>query len=294
MAALIKSIEANSLLQRREMRITLICDPSAASVDWLQSRSIEISVFPISELPEVKVLTPQQQGRRMEIALQKCAVFALPSSFGKCTYLDADMLCVGSLKGLEDISPLTFTAELPLFTRDLPLACFEDPTFECNTGCFVFNPNLQIFKELQTTYLSRHCERTLKGDQDVFNMWIRERQEKPRVIGAEWNFAKRYTHDLGNQWIRSRLSQIKFLHFVGAKPWTPNSEINTVRECRYRWMEEIWWDYFEKSGFAEHMENPPRRSTAFVRQWVLPWTKPSIIKEHAVRGRRFVKKRLGL
>lgn len=293
-AALLESIESNGLLQSGEIRFTLVCDPSTSPVDWLQKRSIEIDLFPLSALPEIKVLTPQQQGRRMEVALQKCSVFALPSSFGKCTYLDADMLCVGSLEALKDMQSLTFTAELPLFTEDLPLACFENPAFECNTGCFVFSPNMKIFEELQGTYLSRHSERTLKGDQDVFNIWMREQQSKPNVVGAEWNFAKRYSHDRGNEWIKSRLSQIKFLHFVGAKPWTPNSEINTARECRYRWMEEIWWDYFEKSGFAAHMENPPRRSTAFVRQWVLPWTKPSIIKEHAVRGRRFVKKRLGL
>ena len=291
-AALLESIETNSSLRLGDSRFTLICDLDTAPVEWLQRRAIEINLLPSSALPEIKVLAPQQQGKRMEVALQKCAVFALPPSFGKCTYIDADMLCIGSLHGLKDMPPLTFTAEFPLFTTALPRFCFEDPIFECNTGCFVFNPDMKIFRELEETYKSRHSERTLKGDQDIFNIWMRERQEKPRVIGAEWNFAKRYSHDVGNYWIKSNLSHIKFLHFVGAKPWTPNSEINTVRECRYRWMEEIWWDYFEKSGFAAHMKNPPRRSTAFIRQWVLPWSKPSIIKEHAVRARRLVKKML--
>ena len=88
------------------------------------------------------------------------------------------------------------------------------------------------------------------------------------------------------------MGQVKILHFVGVKPWTRNTDVKTFRECGYRWMEEIWWDYFERSGFAAHMQNPPRRSIAFIRQWVLPWTSPSILREHCIRGCRLLKRLL--
>jgi len=113
-----------------------------------------------------------------------------------------------------------------------------------------------------------------------------------KLLGAEWNFAKRYVHDFSRQRIREEFAKVKFLHFVGAKPWTPNAEIKSFRECRYRWMEEIWWDYFDRSGFARYMSSPPLRSTAFRRQWILPWGKPAILREHMQRGLRFVRRRL--
>ena len=100
----------------------------------------------------------------------------------------------------------------------------------------------------------------------------------------------RHQDGVGRKPIKQHFAKIKFLHFVGVKPWTPNSRINTFRECHYRYMEELWWDYFEASGLAAHMVDPPRRSTAFLRQWVLPWTKPAILREHATRVMRFIRR----
>lgn len=292
-AALLESLRTNSGIAAEEIRFTLVCDPETAPTEWLDNSPMDVELLPMAALPLITVLTPQQQGKRMEVALQKCALFALPEKLGKCTYIDSDMLCVGPIREIEQFLPMTFTAELPIFTDSLPTDPFGNDSFECNTGLFVFVPNEGVSRELADTYSRSHAERSLKGDQDVFNSWMRERRLPVNVIGAEWNFAKRYSYDLGDAWIKSNLHRIKFLHFVGAKPWTPNAEINTFRECHYRWMEEMWWDYFERSGFAKHMDNPPRRSTAFVRQRVLPWSKPAILKEHAVRGCRLAKRLLG-
>lgn len=291
-AALLQSVAENGCLKSRSgVRWLVVCEQSSAPSEWLAQRHEDIRLYPLEDLPKVPVLSKQNQGRRMEHALQKLGIFALPSDLGRCVYLDSDMVCLGDLSALENLPALSAAYDHLQFTGGpSPLASGEHVEF--NTGVLSFVPGGKIFEELCTIYRQKHAERFHKGDQDVFYFWAQHREVNP--LGSEWNFSKRHQDKVGSAWIRLRLSQIKFLHFVGAKPWTPNSEINTVRECRYRWMEEIWWDYFEKSGFAEHMENPPRRSTAFVRQWVLPWTKPSIIKEHAVRGRRFVKKRLGL
>jgi lipopolysaccharide biosynthesis glycosyltransferase len=289
-AALLQSVADNGVLGNRTgVRWLVICEQSSAPSKWLQQRHEAIQLYPLEDLPKVPILSAQNQGLRMEHALQKLGIFALPSDLGRCVYLDSDMICLGDLSGLVELPSLSAAYDhLQLTGEPSPLPIGDHVEF--NTGVLAFAPDRAIFEELCAVYREKHSERFHKGDQDVFYFWAQGRRVNP--LGSEWNFSKRHQDRVGSTWIKERLSQIKFLHFVGAKPWTSNSEINTIRECCYRWMEEIWWDYFEKSGFAAHMENPPRRSTALIRQWVLPWSKPSIIKEHAVRARRLLKKML--
>ncbi len=291
-AALVQSLAENADLGESGYEILTICDADTAPNEWLASRQATVKLWPRDRLPRVTVLTPQQQGDRMEQALQKLAIFALPPELGPCVYIDSDMVCLGSLRELRQIEPLAAGCEV--------LCGFDtgrDPGamagVEVNTGLLVFQPDAEIFRQLQEVYGARHAEKSHKGDQDVFNFWLHTGHPIHR-LGPEWNFAKRFQDQTGPRWCRQRIGQVKLLHFVGAKPWTSNTEINTFRECRYRWMEEIWWDYFERSGFAQHMENPPRRSIAFRRQWILPFTKPAILREHAKRLWRLARSKLPL
>ena len=288
-AALAQSLAENC---GTEFELIAICDEETAPREWLSQRSDKISLFPISSLPRISLLSAQSQGLRMENALQKLAVFALPKELGTCIYIDSDIVCLGNIRTLEFAGPLTLAPDVPMFSEQMPDDPLCDPEFEFNTGLMVFKPDLQVFSELKTVYRSRHQERTHKGDQDIFNLWVRDRRVAVTCLGSEWNFAKRYQDFLGVKRCKALLPRIKLLHFVGVKPWTPNSEVNTFRECHYRWMEEIWWDYFDRSSFAKHMSNPPFRSTAFKRQWLLPWSKPTILREHMQRGWRFARRRL--
>ena len=292
-AALAQSLVENSGLNREDYELVAICDPACAPAKWIASRRERLSVLPISELPAIPVLSAQSQGKRMEQALQKLGVFALPEEWGTCVYIDSDMVCVNPIIELSVMQPLSAACDFLSGFGKEPKESSEGST-DINTGLMVFSPSQLTFRELVALYNERHAERTHKGDQDIINMWIRETRQPVQRLGSEWNFSKRLQDCAGLSWVKKNLKRIKILHFVGAKPWTPNSEINTVRECRYGWMERIWWDYFERSGFASYMEKPARRSTALLRQWVLPWTKPSIIKEHAVRGSRLAKRLLGI
>jgi len=290
-AALLQSLGDNGGLGAQAgVQWTVICDPSSAPAEWLAERSEDITLYPLGNLPKVAVLSAQNQGRRMELALQKLGIFALPPELGRCVYLDSDMICLGDVSELAALPAISAAFDHLQFTGT-PSPLPEGQPVEFNTGVFVFSPNRGIFDELCCVYGERHAERFHKGDQDVFFFWAKSHEVNP--LGSEWNFSKRHQDKVGAAWVGRNLHRIKFLHFVGAKPWTPNAEINTFRECHYRWMEEMWWDYFERSGFAKHMDNPPRRSTAFVRQRVLPWSKPAILKEHAVRGCRLAKRLLG-
>jgi len=293
-AALLQSISENSGLSHDDYGFKILCDVDQAPQGWLSERRERIELVPLDSLPSISLLSQQNQGARMENALQKLGVFALPSEWGTCIYIDCDIICLGSLVGLEMFIPLTAAPDMLFLSEDLDKVDRSHPDFEFNTGLFAFQPDRRIFDELADVYRRRHNERTHKGDQDVFNIWVSEKQMSVRLIGSEWNFGKRYQDLMGAGRCRQLVRRLKLLHFVGVKPWTPNSQVNTFRECYYHWMEEIWWDYFERSGFASHMDKPPRRSTALLRQWVLPWTKPSIIKEHAVRGSRLAKRLLGI
>lgn len=287
-AALLQSLADNGGFdQSSEVRWLLICEPDSAPRSWLASRPEALELFPLSELPRVPLLSSQNQGKRMETALQKLGIFALPETLGKCVYLDSDMICLNQVKELRDMQPITAAYDhLQLMGAADPLPA-DQPT-EFNTGVLVFSPKMQIFDELCETYRAKHAERSHKGDQDVFFFWAQNQTIHP--LTSEWNFSKRHQDRVGARWVRSHLAEIKFLHFVGVKPWTDNSEIRTFRECHYRRVEELWWDYFERSGFAEHMDHPPKRSTAFIRQCVLPWTKGEILSEHLTRAVRFLKR----
>lgn len=284
-AALAQSLVENSGLDREDYELVAICDRAFAPTKWIASRHERIAVLSISKLPEVPVLSTQSQGKRMERAMQKLGVFALPEEGGNRIYIDSDMICLGSLRELLRTPALAAACEeLCGFDTGKNPADLHD--VEINTGLMVFEPSQEAFGELQSVYARRHRERSFKGDQDIVNMWLQETGRPVRRLGSEWNLSKRFQDHTGRRWIKDRIAQAKILHFVGAKPWTPNSEIKTFRECHYMWMEAIWWDYFDRSDFARFMKRPPSRSTAFLRQWILPWTKFGILREHAMRAAR--------
>jgi hypothetical protein len=284
-AALLQSLGENAGWGVDEFQFTAICDVDRAPHAWLAGREERVELFPRVRIPEVVPLSAQTQGKRMENALQKLGVFALPEEWGKCVYVDCDMVCVGPLRELETIEPFAAAGEV--------LAGFgvRDPSAldcEVNTGLMVFQPGHGQFEALCRTYAETHHLRRHKGDQDVINAWLEGREI--HRLGSEWNFSKRFQESVGLPWIKQRTGQIKVLHFVAAKPWESNRTINTVRECKYQWLEEIWWDYFDRSGFAKHMQTPPHRRTALLRTWVLPWTKPAILREHATRVMRLIRR----
>lgn len=291
-AALLQSISENSEFSHHDYEFKILCDVDQAPQGWLSERRERIELVPLDSLPSISLLSHQNQGARMENALQKLGVFALPSEWGTCIYIDCDIICLGSLVGLEKFIPLTAAPDMPFLSEDLDKVDRSHPDFEFNTGLFAFQPDHQIFNELTDVYRRRHQERTHKGDQDVFNIWVLEKNVSVQLVGSEWNFGKRYQDFLGSRRCRQILPRLKLLHFVGVKPWTDNKAVATFRECHYQWMEEIWWDYFDESGFASHIHDPPHRSIAFKRRWMLPWLKPAILHEHAQRACRFVSQRL--
>jgi hypothetical protein len=281
-ATLVQSIAENGQLSAKEYEFSVICEIDQAPRGWLDSRPEAISLIPSSAIPNIPILSPFAQGKRMEESLQKLGLFALPDEGVTRVCIDSDMVCLGSLRELLQARPITGACdEFCGFDTGKSAGDMED--VQINGGLIVFSPSLRAFSELTAVYERRHGEGCFKADQDVINMWLEETGQKPHRLTSEWNFSKRFQNGMGLRWVKAHINEVRILHFVGVKPWTSNSEISTIRECRYRWLEEIWWDYFERSGFAAHMQTPLCRSTAWIRQWVLPWTKTAILKEHVGR-----------
>jgi hypothetical protein len=289
-AALVQSIAENGQLSPNDYEFSVICDIDQAPQRWLNSRSETISLTPASTIPSIPILSPFAQGKRMEESLQKLGLFALPDEGVVRVCIDSDMICLGSLRELLQARPITGVCD-ELCGFDTGKSASDMDDVQINGGLIVFAPSASAFRELMSVYERRHGEGCFKADQDIINMWLEETGQKAHRLSSEWNFSKRFQNGMGLQWVKERIAQVRILHFVGVKPWTNNSEVRTARECRYQWLEEIWWDYFERSGFAESMERPPLRSTAFHRQWILPWTKPAILAEYCDRTLRAIRKR---
>jgi hypothetical protein len=290
-ATLVQSIAENGQLSSNEYEFSVICDIDQAPRGWLDSRAEAISLIPTSTIPSIPILTPFAQGKRMEESLQKLGLFALPDEEGARVCIDTDMVCLGSLRELLHARPITGVCD-EFCGFDSGKSASDMEGVQINGGLIVFAPSPAAFSELMSVYERRHMEGCFKADQDIINMWLDETGQKAHRLTSEWNFSKRFQNGLGLHWVKAHISEVKILHFVGVKPWTSNSEVRTARECRYQWLEEIWWDYFERSGFAEFMERPPSRSVAFRRQWILPWTKPAILAEYWERALRIIGRRI--
>jgi hypothetical protein len=269
-AALTQSIFENSELTSDEYEFLVICDVHNAPISWLKSRKEKIHLHSISTLPDIPVLTPQSQGKRMEIALQKLGIFMLPQSDGVLVYIDADMICLSSLRDLFNFKPIVAAYDgfydvnasaqnaakkHVLRRKELQVGFFKKNqnikiTNELNTGLVVFEPSQKIFKELIDTYHKYHLTKHLKGDQDIFNLWALGVSKCVNPLNSMWNFSKRHQNILGYKWIADNLSRIKLLHFVNCKPWYTSKEITGKWECRFLRLELIWWKYYAKSHFT--------------------------------------------
>lgn len=273
-AALIQSIAENSKLTRDEYEFLVICDIDSAPTYWIKSRKEKIHLHPLSSFPKIPILSPQKQGKRMEVALQKLGIFTLQQQNKLLVYIDADMICLSSLRDLFDLKPVMAAydafydtsksaqraaIEHVLQRKELKLGVFKNSqngiryyrsNYELNTGLVVFEPSQKIFKELVDTYNEYHSIKYLKGDQEIFNLWASNINKSVRPLNSMWNFSKRHQNILGYKWIANNFYRIKLLHYVNCKPWYFGKEISGKWECIYLRLELIWWKYYMKSNFT--------------------------------------------
>lgn len=281
-AALIHSVKSNSRLSINQYRFNIVCNLDAVPRRWLSSRDENINLLSFSELPVIPVLTPQKQGHRMEVALQKISIFALPSINSHYVYIDSDMVCLGSLTSLLSLQKFSLCPD-EIYGFGFDRSDSELSKVELNTGLMVFEPSFNTYQSILSYYKNHHHEISFKGDQDIINGWIRSNNIEVNYLSSKYNFCKRFQDKIGRFRTRALIKNLRILHFVGAKPWMSNSQIVSQRECLYYNLERLWWRYFESSRYSMYENFNVRPITPFIRQFILPFIKPAILQESATR-----------
>ena len=187
-------------------------------------------------------------GRRRR-TLQKLLVFNLPSA-ESMAFVDADMLCLGSLAGLEALPPL---AVVPEHGFDDPTFCDGTPVF--NSGFFTFVPNRDLFAEIIEFY-DTATEPFGLGDQMVLNSFLHARRP------GDVSFADRSWNTM-----TTRLSMeaewpidgIRFLHYVGHKPWGNMWIPFGATTPRIVDPYKVWWQHYAASPVGQVLgaRHPP-------------------------------------
>ncbi|MDA7685558.1 hypothetical protein N8608_03235 [bacterium] len=281
-AALIHSVRSNACLRINQYQFSIICNLNAVPRRWLSSRDENINLLSINDLPVIEILTPQKQGRRMEVALQKLSIFALPSINSYYVYIDSDMICLGSLAELLSLHKFSICPD-EIYGLGFDRSHSELSKVELNTGLMVFKPSLSAYQSILAYYQKHHQEISFKGDQDIINGWIKSNKIDVNYLSSEFNFCKRFQDKIGPLHTRALIKNLRILHYVGAKPWMSNTQIISQRECLYYSLERLWWKYFNSSRYSRYESFNVSSLTPFVRQFILPFIKPIILQESVKR-----------
>lgn len=159
---------------------------------------------------------------------QECMrrVQLLGAPCGPLVNIDCDMLCLGSLDGIDD---------LPAFGAALDHG-INRSRGAVNTGLLVVDPDqgdLAAVREVCETFGNLPL-----ADQSAINVWLHRNPGRLATLPDEWNTLKRVYHHRPDEW---RQDAIRLLHFVGLKPWQPQPESGV--ESHYQPLVDIWRGY---------------------------------------------------
>lgn len=252
LAALLQSLVENSELDDLEVLVVVPGPLSPHIRGALDASGARVRYVDRSTLGEIDA-KPGTGSFRYVTSLQKLLVFNLPPSRDHIAYIDTDIICVGSLRGLEAMAPISVVADRG-FTE--PLNTDGSPMF--NAGFFTFHPDPALLAELLRYYQESDRHFPL-GDQVLLNEFLRARHpDDVQFVDQSWNML--------TLWLclhpELAVEDSRLLHFVGHKPWInpwrPYAETTRRMADLYR----LWWDYYLRSPMADALPlRPPPRGT---------------------------------
>jgi hypothetical protein len=164
-------------------------------------------------------------------------------------FLDSDMLCVGPLRGLDELPRLGAAPD-----HGLEPARSRDGRLLFNTGFFTFVSDPALAQAVEHFY-GEAAEEFELGDQMVLNAFFGNRPEGMELIDPSWNTT---TTSLLRREARA-LEDVRLLHYVDRKPWQ-NMWIpcagGTPRMVDFY---GLWWESYRRSPLAtaEPLRQPP-------------------------------------
>jgi lipopolysaccharide biosynthesis glycosyltransferase len=170
--------------------------------------------------------------------MQKLSFFGFPTDELIC-YLDCDMLCLGDITAALQFRHFTATLDVG---RDVPFSTHNRPNL--NGGFFVVQPSRWLLEELQAFAESWRGELPL-GDQSLLaEFFYQDRYSEIHFAGLEWNLLKRIYSWQPRTWGHFK-GRIKFLHFVGKKPWEQDSD--EAGNESYKELNDLWRMYYKRA-----------------------------------------------
>jgi lipopolysaccharide biosynthesis glycosyltransferase len=247
LAALLQSIVENSGLRTPTMTVVMTRPLPRPRRQLLATLGVSLEFVDLRDLGGIEPRPNTARLRRM--TLQKLLLFELPGT-ELMLHVDSDMLCVGSLDGLDALPEFAAVPQRG-FVRDL----LPDGSPMYNTGLFTFRPDAVFAKELREFYWRSPTPFDL-GDQVVLNRFLREGLGRDFFpLDESWNTLTWAAAADG----RTSVEGIRFLHYVGRKPWR-NVWVGYDRGGRtIVRLYELWWEYLERSGIGRELglKTPP-------------------------------------
>ena len=252
--ALLQSLKENSSIDIDEMII--VCEEIIPKniISSLTQIGIPLYFLNRNDLGDIKSKDKQLQSQH-ELAFKKILLFKLPLN-EKIAYVDVDMVCMNSLKGINLLPTLSVAPDIGISKTPRLINGF--PMF--NTGFMIFQPSNEIFQELRDYILNSEVQFNDLGDQTPINAFFyQQNPSMVNMIDPCWNTLKRVALRERNLLHNPNL---KLLHFVGRKPW--ESPIYKRTEMPYISLYRFWFNFFENSGGLKHFPSITQYSNSIM------------------------------
>lgn len=258
-AALVESIAQNSELDVASYRFSVYTNRAVDSevLSWIASRRERIDVLESSDLDLIEVRHPQEQPHLAE-ALKKVVLIgeSVEDADERQVMIDSDMLCLGSLAGIEDLP--SFAAAPDALYGFVAQVEPSDQPVDVNTGFVTFVPSVELRDALIAMYNAGPELYCKAADQDLFNALNRERGFM-ELIGSEWNGLKSVLRDKGRDERAALLGQMRLLHIITEKPWSRVGKVGPYyRQKSLLEVEQLWWRYYSDAGLRDRQGYPLR------------------------------------
>ena len=235
--ALLQSMKENAGIAFRFTVVT-ISPLSDASLRSIAAMGVECEFIPREELGEVRFDESLLRQARRAPNINKLLIWRLPYR-ENCCFVDADIVCLNSLDGIQALTPLSAAIKDSVLDRRPTRETTQGRTrYEWNSGVMVFRPDAELFARLKL-HAETQTEKISLGDQTLLNDYFnRHDPSAVQHVDAGWNMAVSTRKNHPRSFVRDR---IRFLHFHAEKPWRDKAPY----KLKDLW--ELWRGFYERA-----------------------------------------------
>lgn len=185
LAAFLNSLAKNAAIALR----VLVVEYDRLDRDFLRGIGPPVDFIDHRELGEFRYRASVAESPRYAQNYKKFLVWRLPLT-GPLWYVDADVLCLRALHGIENYDHFGVVAcAEQIGTPKGAVAGYARTVTVFNAGVFCFRPSLERFDEMQA-WCQRYTEPHRHGDQVPLNEYFQAcRPHEMQWMGSQWNLS---------------------------------------------------------------------------------------------------------